>query len=143
MMDDVSKFSEPGELVMDRFWGTFATGKAYMMLAKHRVFVRCEKDSECFQPALPSLVEMYARQVLNPELGIEDGKEVKTAARAFILAMRMISSKRRKDDCSLPVGLPAVQTFPPDIVHSLGRIYKDVTLYEKYRHIPLLQWSDK
>lgn len=36
-----------------------------MLLSKHRRFVSCEKNPECKEPALPSMVELYEIQVLN------------------------------------------------------------------------------
>lgn len=43
----------------------------------------------------------------------------------------------------MPVELPPVQSFPPHIMLFLGSIYKHSRPYEKYRLIPLSQWSKK
>lgn len=37
----------------------------------------------------------------------------------------------------------SAQSFPVWITYFLGNMYENATLFAKWRHIPLLQWSDK
>lgn len=39
------------------------------------MFVGCARDSESFQDALPSLLEIYAKQVLNPQSDIDKSEK--------------------------------------------------------------------
>lgn len=70
MMDLVSKVSRPGELVLDTCARTFVIAKSCLLLPTHRRLVGCEKNSDCFQDALPSLVKAYAKRVFNTESDI-------------------------------------------------------------------------
>lgn len=62
MMNLVQKFSKREVLVVDVFRGTFATAKAYSMTLRHRIFVVCEIDNDCFNKSVQGLVEVYANQ---------------------------------------------------------------------------------
>lgn len=48
MQDLVDKFSNPGELLVDLFPGTFAAAKVCLEALRHCRFVGCESYSECF-----------------------------------------------------------------------------------------------
>lgn len=43
----------------------------------------------------------------------------------------------------MPSRVAPVQNFPAHISRIPRNVYKNVTLFEKLRHIPLLQWSNK
>lgn len=61
----------------------------------------------------------------------------------FIMAMEAISSRIVTQSWEVPADLDPLQTFPVHIMHFVGNMYEDGALYEKCRHIPMLQWSEK
>lgn len=52
----ICRFSQPGDLVVDPFAGTFSTAFACMDLPNHRKFVSCEKDETCFSYAFTRIL---------------------------------------------------------------------------------------
>lgn len=45
--------------------GALSTTKACLKLFENHPVIRCEKDSACFQDALLSLMEVYAKKMLS------------------------------------------------------------------------------
>lgn len=121
-MDIKSKVTEPGQLMIDTCCGTFATTKACLMLLEHAALVGCEKDPDCFEAALVSLIEVHALQTISPDSDTGGIRDVKVADRAFIHSVKKILSKKRKNTWSVRDGLPHVQMLPLHIRHFLGNI---------------------
>lgn len=65
MTDAVSRFYKTGDFIAGSYTGTRVTAKDLLRLLQHRRFVTCEQDLTCFVELLPSLVEVFAGQVLN------------------------------------------------------------------------------
>lgn len=76
MTDLLVKFRSPGDLVVDTCGRTFATAKACMLLREHRWFVSCDKDSKCSIQSIGSVVQVNARQLLNPQSDIEGSEKI-------------------------------------------------------------------
>lgn len=76
---------------MHRYFGGF---NAYLQLSEHRKFVDCQKDSACFQDALPSPIKVYVKQVLSPESYIVESEEVVEARNVFVKEMAVLASRR-------------------------------------------------
>ncbi|MEM1002550.1 MAG: DNA methyltransferase, partial [Bacteroidota bacterium] len=70
MSNLIEKFSKPGDLVVDCFSGTFSVAKACFLLSKHRRFIGCDKDPVCLERTEDKLIEIFARQLLNPRSDI-------------------------------------------------------------------------
>lgn len=58
MMNLVLKFCKPGERILSTCATTVLSARTCLQLQEHRLFIGCEKDSICFQDALPSIVEL-------------------------------------------------------------------------------------
>lgn len=54
------EFSRHGQLDFEDFSRTPSTSKACLSLDMHRQYVGFDKDVECLQTSIPSLVEVYA-----------------------------------------------------------------------------------
>lgn len=67
IMDEVSMFRKAEQLELNNCAGTLVASKACFQLPVRRNFVRYEKDSMCCQDSPPSLVNIYAKQVLSPQ----------------------------------------------------------------------------
>lgn len=58
----MSEFAKAGDLVLlQNCVSTLLTAKACWQLPKRRQFVRCKKDSACFQDEIPPLVNVYRK----------------------------------------------------------------------------------
>lgn len=56
--------------------------------------------------------------------------------------MTVLALKRNVDTFTVQPGLVPVQKYSMHIMYFLWNAYSDATLFEKYRHIPPLHWSD-
>lgn len=68
MMDLVTRFCGPGEMVVDFCTGTVAEAKTYLLLSEQKCFVGCKIIEDKVKEALPFLAEVYARQGLTVDL---------------------------------------------------------------------------
>lgn len=57
MMDLLSKFLKVEALFLATCTSTFAIARKFLQLPEHFRFVGCERNSACFQGALPLLVK--------------------------------------------------------------------------------------
>lgn len=69
-MDIASKFCKAGEPVADSCVSIHATSKTRLQLQHHRDFFGSAKYLMYFVESLPSLVEVFARQVLSPKFNM-------------------------------------------------------------------------
>lgn len=99
-----------------------ATTKACLQLPQLLRFVGYAKDSMCFVELLPSLVKVFALQVMNAEPYLVRKEEVVESCKFFIKSVEAISSRRRDDSWAVPVGLVPVQTSPVHIMHFIGNM---------------------
>lgn len=67
--------------------------------------------SACFQDVLPSLAEVYAKQVLQLNSDRTSSQEVVEASKMLMKEMSAITPRRRVDVWTLPSGLVPVQSF--------------------------------
>lgn len=98
IMDLLSKSYQAIELVLDTCLRFLATTKERFQLPGHRLFAGCEIDPAGFQDGLPSLVALYACQILSPDSGM-------TAASRWL--RRAMCSGRRGEPCRHKGGLIA------------------------------------
>lgn len=71
-MDIIKKFTKPGDLVMDHFFGTFSVVTACMLLPDHRIFDGFDNDEICLEYSKKTLLALLARQLLKPNSDIDD-----------------------------------------------------------------------
>lgn len=76
--------SKPGHLFFDPCLGTGSTTEAGILEYKRRKFMGCNADSDCVQKMFPSLLVVFAQQVLNKDSYIEQGPEVEAAASKYL-----------------------------------------------------------
>lgn len=75
MMYLIEKFSEPGDFSMDPCAGTFPVAMACMLVKRHRRFIGGDVDPFFITYVKYSLIETYARHVLNRESNLEATEE--------------------------------------------------------------------
>lgn len=84
MKDIATNFTIMPELVIDKFAGTFATGKEWMIISRHRTSVECEIDAECYEASSKWLMETYASQSLIEKLNIIRNQDVLDECKAVV-----------------------------------------------------------
>ena len=76
LLQEISRLSLPGDIIVDLFGGTFSLAVACLTLEEEehkplRTFVGTESDKECFEVALRNLDEVFERLLLtakNPDM---------------------------------------------------------------------------
>jgi len=67
MRELVEQYSNPGDIVVDMFAGTFAMAKACLSVGKARKFAGCDADANCVNTSRPSVLATYAKEALKGE----------------------------------------------------------------------------
>lgn len=140
MMTLVEKYSQPGDLVFDPFGGALTTGRACLLLNKHRRCIVSDNDTACFKYAVIPLVTVFAKQLLNPLSDITGTDELKATATFFLQRLQSIVVRRFKNTWNVSGGKPLIQVFPTDILHFVSSCFRDFSLYNYYRSIPYHNW---
>jgi hypothetical protein len=137
----VSKYCPPGGIVFDPFAGSLSTAKACLLLHQHRRCVCGDIDPKCAEIGMVSMVEVFAKQVLNEDSDVEGSPSVQAAARTFLHGVQSIRARHLKSAWPVPTGFHAVQQLPAHLHHFLSGLYNDRSLYSRLRKVPYLNWS--
>lgn len=92
-----SKFSLPKGAVLDFCKGTGSIGKASMLALKHFNFYLCEANESCLSKDMLSILDVFAREVLNNDLDIIETEETEGAARWYLLEKARAVKSWQKD----------------------------------------------
>lgn len=112
----VRKWTNPGDLVMDCFAGTFSTAKACFDLDHHRRFIGCEKDSHCYDLSLPALKERFCKKMVSGSSNINISPMEKDLCQKYINSLQTQMRNDISGKWNMPDGLPATQVLPAHIL---------------------------
>lgn len=84
MVELVGNLTNPGELVVHCFAGTFDVTKACLFLPKHRSLVGFDKDISCIEGFMESILEVYDRQLRNPESDLTGSEAIFSDTKVFV-----------------------------------------------------------
>lgn len=136
----ICRFSQPGDIVIDLFAGTFSTAIACFQLKDHRRFIGCEKDHDCFDVSRDNVVRRFSEMLLS------GNGDIKMNENELDLAKSLISSDLFKPfdngNWNQPKGCPMIQTFPIHIIGYISSIWNEMKIYEEYRNIPATNWDE-
>lgn len=141
LMELISRFSKPGDIVVDLFSGTFSTAAACIDLPGPRSFVGCEMDEEaCELGKRISVIPALTRRILDGT--IKSSATVKTRA-AFLLEHRGDVSPHELRDIAWrpPSGLPGFQTLPPHILRFLSITSGYKKIATEAEKVPVSSWT--
>lgn len=140
MRDVIRKFTKPGMVVVDCCAGTLAVGKAGLSLPEHRRVILCDVDSDVVRQSMPSLVLVFAKQVLSDASDIVGNDEVVAAAKKYISAIENTETQLRLASAHGPPGFPPYQTLPDYLLRFMSVFHIDKTFYDKLQGIPPHSW---
>lgn len=83
------------------------------------------------------------KQVLNLNADIAQKAEGVEVSKLDVREIAPVESKRRVNSWFAPLGLVPVQTNLFHSIKFLGSLHRDVTLFERYRHVRQCQRYDK
>lgn len=89
----VSKFSKPGDSVLDTSGATFATENTIIILLKHQNCICRVSDSECLEAALPSVIHSFVLEVSHQESDVSCLRPATTKTKAFNHGMARMNHK--------------------------------------------------
>jgi len=145
----ISKFSDPGDLVMDPCGGTFSCLHACMAMDRHRKFIGSDADPDCLLAVEDDLIREFALQVLNPESDLVSSNEEYTKAAQTVKNHHILTKvNERYTAWSIPPGLVPMQSFPEHIVETICQYYNDYSLLSNYirrdkTFTPAQKWTHK
>lgn len=87
-------------------------------------------------------METFAWQVLNEDSDIKGCAEVLTTVRTYVSVMDIIQARRKRLMWDAHAGLNATQSTLGHIVHFLSNNFKDPSLFEMERNVPMVKWSE-
>lgn len=138
LMELMSRFSQPGDIVVDLFSGTFSAALAAMLIPEHRLFVGCELESFCVQEASNNLYKRLAGIIHRKESDLVVSAEVRAACP---LLKTRVPDKQVKDSSWIaPNGYPPYQCLPPHIVTAAARQTSDMSVFREYISAAVGHW---
>jgi len=140
MMDIIQQYTTEGMLVLDLCCGTMSVAKACLMFNKHRRFVVSDIDEACIRDSYPSLLLVFARQLVNGESDITGSTEELEAARTYIKAMEEKEARVDMEEACGPNGFPAMQRLPNYLLTFLSNYHQEYKLVGTLRTVPPTLW---
>ena len=122
---------------MDFCSGTFSTGLACLLLPRYRIFIGCEKDSDCTKAARSHFYRILAHFVTHDRPGFQVTSRLERAAKTFVNGEEL---KDLESNWKAPNGYPPYQTFPRHILFYAANTFS-TNDYMNYVNEPIHQWS--
>lgn len=88
------ELSKAVQAVLDLCGETFASAKECMTVRKHRMFAGFRIDAACFDASMPSIGEVFVRQVLNEESDKVRSDRVRWSAKIYSERAKAIAVKQ-------------------------------------------------
>lgn len=127
----IRKYTRPGAMVLDPYLGSGATAKSCLLLCKHRKFVGWDSDLDCALKMRPSLLRMFAEQVLCSDSDISEYEEVRTAADRYLKMSSSEVEVQRKSIWKAPPDVHLFSHFQAIFSSSSSQYHMDVKFFEK------------
>jgi len=140
MKELVSRFSQPGDVVVDFFAGTFSTAVACFSLPQHRFFAGVEKDADCFQVARNHAEDRFAQNMCNPNFNTDISLPDDILEIACRLAASSTYEEVSDKNWKAPPGLPQYQIFPPHIFSYFTSVLRSNDFFRQYTGSDLSSW---
>ena len=142
LMELVSRFTQPGDLVVDLFAGTFSSAAACFSLKEHRRFAGCESDPKCNEVAIPFIIRKLAAVLCSGNTDLVVSPQVLAAA-AKIFAQDPSTAVIADDKWVAPNGLPPFQRIPMHIAAVLSSRSNDVRSVLMLMKTPIADWPPR
>ena len=136
----ISRFSQPGDVVVDFFAGTFSTAAACLTLPNHRRFVGCEKDNDCFKQAQGKLVNRFA-EFVSDHRSVTDfvvPDDILLSCSRLFAAEPSRSLLHRS--WAAPSSLPQFQRFPIHIMNYMSGILQQPRFIKDHFLCTVQEW---
>lgn len=136
----ISRFSQPGDIVVDLFSGTFATALACFDIPEHRQFVGCEKDNNCYSHATKHVFKCISRIISERKTDMHFSPALLDAAlyvNNYDKNFRMPSDPGWKS----PKDMPQYQILPQHLLAHLAAEWKNAEFFVRCLNKPVHKWT--
>lgn len=130
---------KPGSVVVDVRARTFCFAKACMVPPKHRSVIECKMDPSGVTEAMPQLMPVFDRQVMNKGLDLGVEEIVCHSAEVYVKTMEAIKVRKRLGKREVPERLPPMEKSIPHILYHLTTYFGKQILLRKARKITASQ----
>ena len=141
MKEIICRFSQPNDIVLDTFAGTFSTAVACFQLPQPRRFIGCEADMECFNISRKHVLRRFS------EVVSEDKQKFQLSTAGFekaeYIASRRAFSEIGDEAWSTPTLFPAFQRLPSHLVSYLASDWNETALFLRMGTLPPGKWDEK
>ena len=142
MKELIEMFSKPGDTVMDLFAATCSVAKACLSLPHPRNFMGCERDENCFNRSMLTVIETYIVAIMNEDSEVKGRVEAIQDGNLFMRVKQtgegtMVTGKRF---WRTPKGLPEYQVFPFHIRSYLCSLGRDDFFIRAGSRMELSEW---
>jgi len=134
----IARFSQPGDLVVDLFAGTFSAAIACFSLPNHRRFVGCELDPACYSHSAERVLRRFATATSLPTTDIVLADE--DLAAASDIHQHYEAPRIQDPKWCAPKGLPQYQQLPPHLLAHLASVWNDPPFLNKCIKLPVHEW---
>lgn len=142
LMELISRFSNPGDIVIDLFGGTFSCANACMSLKQPRRFAGCEKDSECFRIAQDNVLRYFAQGAVENKSAFNMETKGVLAAKEFCQGIKTALTEK-DPKWSAPKRFPPYQVLPLHIIQALSTLWEDSSFHTIAIGTPPNEWPEK
>ncbi len=136
----VSRFSQPGDLVVDFFAGSFSTAVACFSVPQHRIFVGCEVEEDCYQLAKKHVVNTFAETMSDPNFATNLVLPQDVLECSAVLASYSKKNHEQGGNWKAPSGFPQYQVFPSHVFQYFSQKVESMQFYEQYFGAELDRW---
>jgi len=135
----IARFSQPGDVVVDMFAGTYSTGIAALTMneGQYRTFVGCEQQQYCHDVSLPKLQLAFCEQLSDGNFASHSSSEVQGLATAHVQKYRAEVRKNTPPGAHLPQST----TIPEHLTSVLCGVWKSPSHYPALQSTPVDNWA--
>ena len=142
----ISRFSKPGDIVVDLFSGTYSTAIACMTMRDglYRKFIGCEKDATCHGSAQPLLLDCFVRQGRDGVFGEATKNDISSilANKEWNYSIRSnVGSERLRHRSDAPDGFPSVSSLPLHMLRFVSSVARDQSMLRRLAEVPMNEWG--
>ena len=133
----ICRYSLPGDVVVDFFGGTYATGVACLSLEHPRQFVGCELDKSCNDHSAMHLLSTFASALASGRFTSVATDEARLQAQALLQRSRVAV---RLSPLMPPAGMPIFPRLPEHLLKVFATSIGDITALERLAALPVADW---
>lgn len=138
----IARHTNPDDIVVDLFGGTFSAAIACLTLPDKRKFIGCELDEECFLAAKQHVLSYFAQAVVARREQFGAGAHIIHAAE--VLTSRHAQGRRHHLLAhSAESAFPLYQHFPTRLCGFLSSLLEDPGFLLKTTRVPYDSWPQK